>query len=1039
MTAPAKGAATTPTSPVNLPDQQTQASSGASSQRPGVKVTGRFGAETATAAFASNKMREAAAVIAQGAELAKQKRAEAKEGKAQAAKLQQWSDGIRQLEDEALAASMRNAQNVQKLGAMVGSFRPRPGRLFQDGSSAAMWGAAMSLAASTFQSARSGGANGAMQIIQTAIQQDLAAQELIYDAKKSELQSAQTLYTQMRASYGDAIVARQAQRAALLEAAKMRVTAAGAPHAGAAAFREKEALAHSLNAAGNEALIKMAEKEYTIQSFSRAKDLGPSLLKLLPRDLQQQLLENSGQADLATLYGISSEAAQQLLEQAQIQEDESTAMDAAVDAEVSALQRRIDSSAKARPATGTRPRGAAPAQAEVTTAPAYSREDRAAAARTFLEGLSEEERAKFAPEGAGPEITDEMVINVMESMGPSESVAVEEDVAGFADPGRGDSTARADNLEAAEDLVKGLDAVVTNTDQDILNDEEYAAVRESLLKGEPPQGRLLEEAASALESGGFTDLAQKMRSLAPVMTDEQQAAFSAAEDEARTAAIQGRRDQLVAANPEQAAESQRLIRELESTGTSSGAMASGWTKKLAEMNATNPIVSQQMRSLLPSSFSRTGEETGSAWKAPLQTGASESEASDKIRAQMNFVRQLGGALNIERGTAVGDSIWDRAVALGQRGFLSGVDTTVAGERGKTLLARRNVQQIKKSEVPVAFMRKLDKDGNLIDDAADIRKALEGAGVDAVELEKGWMQETVRVPKFVEVDRTVDGVTTKVTVQQGTTTGTVNVPVYFVQNVRSHAPPEKNDYQFGVQQDKAVDDILTGRQRVWKAGLSEAERTKFRTRMTRARELRQWSKSMLLFAGMRKTLGQAFGEMLEGKVDLDRDELVAAVQSGIALSDQTTLGRLSQEEKRDLMEAARSGDPSKSKVLQGLLAKDGDTYELSSAGLQGGKGTISHFYGFMAPQKAELGLVNKSTGLPEDEWWSIPAYLKRNATKTGASALQFVGDLEKRLQATYDVYTTTGVGAQEAYDLTLKAMQGKKLPGSIYDTRAGEVK
>ena len=1031
---------------------------GAAPSRPSVSVKHRVGAEPARAAYFSNKRQEGLSRLAQGEALAAQALAEGKASQEQAQKLQQWSDGVRQLEDEALQASMRNAQNVQKLGAMVGSFRPRPGRLFQDGSAAAMWGAAMSLAASTFQSSRSGGANGAMQIIQTAIQQDLAAQELQYDAKKSELQSAQTLYTQMRASYGDAIVARQAQRAALLEAAKMRVTAAGAPAAGAAAMAEKAALNYQLNAEGNESLIEMAEKEYTITSYARAKDLGPALLKLLPRELQMQLLENSGSADLATLYGISSKAAQQLLEQAQMSQERGNALKSAVDAEAKRMdaeeqteQRRQRAAASSGAGGGTRRGQGAGSPPTRATEPA----------ETTIEAEVTETEA--TPEG---DVTSTAIESTVEEtpagsseMNRAQTVATNQEALSGMQKERADLEGQV-AYDAQQAELKGTDNILeaaanpqglsdANLDRAIESLSGSISRRRGPLVGtddrvvalkalEEEKGRRVPivDRIEELKRQEY-DLQQETDALGAEVEKEQRAAAQqqreaqAAEGQRQLEASFARDDAMVA----QAGESANVVRSnLQSVMATPGKTADARVndarfRELAAENEQGDLVSYDLMSALP-----RGGELGTSWTDPVMPGAPAARGERKIRNQTNFLRALGGTVNIDRNTAQGQRLWERFTTLGTRGSLRGAERlTKNGQE-----AKRTAKPVDQSQIPVAFVRDINADGSVERFPQKLREQLGAAGMKGVELVAGWMPQTVMAPKYVRM--TGEGVDNGGIMQQGEEQVTIMVPVWINPALMKKAVIEGGDYQFGDTSEGAGQDVLRGGKRNFRPGLEQKEKQEYRAQSERVKKLKPWVTKLMMFSGLRSTTGQAFGEGAQGGVDLDLGEVQQGIQRAIENADGGPLTRLSPAQKNDLRRVAEGGDPRDSELLRGLLSRDEDgNYFLTSNGLESGKGTVSHFYGFMAPQKAELEIVERSTGMKRSDWYSPIGWAERlNQTEAMSSSLAFRDDLQDKLTAMYDTYTMGAPTGQAVYKATLKAMSNENTTPNINSILRGEL-
>ncbi len=1039
-----------------LAEEEDRKPTGAVHARPGATVKFNSGGEVASAARARNLYAAGAARLAEGDALAAQAEAEGKAAREQAGKLQQWSEGVRQLENEALSASMRNAQNVQKLGQMVGSFRPRPGRLFQDSSAAASWGAAMSLAASTFQSTRSGGANGAMQIIQAAIQQDLAAQELMYDAKKSELQSAQTLYTQMRASYGDAIVARQAQRAALLEAAKQRIAAAGAPHKGEAQRQEKIALGMELAAKGNQTLIDMAQKEYTLTTYARAKELGPALLGLLPRDLQMKLLENSGQADLATLYGLSSAGAEQLVKQAGMSEEKAKALKAAVDADAKSLDAAIKNGAAGAgvPNQGGSNQGTGQgSNARQGTSRGQGNRRRGGAAPVDVVDTTETTDVEVGPDG-DVEVETSASEDVL-ATGQNAQAALPEARQRQQTSQQNLSTAQ-ESLATAQAALEAADAKLAQAnapeETGILTDVSREFESWEDLKIRTDRRQTARKAAEAAQRDAVAAVQAAEEEVAARQSESQaagevvetlmgnvDAAQDVAAERGRVAADERRSSVESQAGAKDTARAKKLIGELRASSTGKGSIVSADKKELAELNKKSGVVAYEMNSLLPTK-AEDGQQTSLGWWAPVEAGSSDTvRVGDKIGTQMEFIRMLGGATNIDLSTREGARIMGRARRLGDRAFLAFVDKRKPTTSGEELRASRMMQQVNAEEIPVVFLKKYNAKGEVIEDKPKLQAALSAAGVGGVTLESGWITTKVKTQKYRQVDtkhghymQPAEGETVEVEVA---------VPVYYNSKTRDHRSLDNAKYEFGAKEDIADKQSLLGDgPRVFKAGVTDDEKKKYKENMKQGRELQAFSRNLLAYAGVRSvTDTQGVQEGWEKAITVTQQELNDSAPVIIEFLKGHRLTGITPAKQRKLIEDIRQGRPQDNEFLSSTMAPDPKNpgeFLLTNGALAGAKGTISHFYGFMAPQKAELEIVNESLSLNNPDWYNPADWSRLGVAKRGIQANGFVQDLENRLQAYYDTYTTDGVGAEEAYNATLNVINGTNAPAALRDIYAG---
>ena len=317
------------------------------------------------------------------------------------------ADSMGALKDRALTESLEQAQRVQAVARKVGAFSPRPGRLFADASGAASFGAALSLAAGAMESARSGGPNVALGIINNAIKRDVAAQELELEGMKAELQAEATVFQEIRAAYGDAITAQKAQMAAEQEAAVMYLQAQMDQYMGPVKKAQLMAVAHQMQAQSNNTLIEMSERTYQTITNHKKGQVMADMKKLNiegtwnQRDMsydefQQELyLRAAGEeSEAASAEEQGAALAEQRLRKAQAQAEEAAAL------EVTQTQ---DSTMVTGPVEITTPAAEAPTDAP---APAGGGGGRRAGVRTGpVEIVAPEGSRPDAPaEGSLPEV-----------------------------------------------------------------------------------------------------------------------------------------------------------------------------------------------------------------------------------------------------------------------------------------------------------------------------------------------------------------------------------------------------------------------------------------------------------------------------------------------------------------------------------------------------------------------------------------------------------------------------------------------------------
>jgi len=165
---------------------------------------------------AQNKLTDA--LVAQEA-----KRAEVLDETADA--LEQESVRLSEIRERALQESIQQTQKLQAQADEIGASAPQAGRLFGTGAQAASFGAALSIATGAMLSARTGGPNVALKIVDQAIQRDMEVQREAIKNKRFAAEMGLNIAQEMRAAYRDDIAASNAMQATLLRYAENRIQA----------------------------------------------------------------------------------------------------------------------------------------------------------------------------------------------------------------------------------------------------------------------------------------------------------------------------------------------------------------------------------------------------------------------------------------------------------------------------------------------------------------------------------------------------------------------------------------------------------------------------------------------------------------------------------------------------------------------------------------------------------------------------------------------------------------------------------------------
>ena len=176
-------------------------------------------------------------LLAEG--LAGQERAQAQLTRAFQAQEQARAEALRETSDllgteanrlaeqreQAMQESIESSRRLQAQADSLGAMAPSPGRLFGTDSQAASFGAALSIAAGAMLSARTGGPNVALKIIDTAIKRDMESQREAIKNQQFAAQMGLQLAQEMRAAYRDDVAASNAMQATLLRYSENRIAA----------------------------------------------------------------------------------------------------------------------------------------------------------------------------------------------------------------------------------------------------------------------------------------------------------------------------------------------------------------------------------------------------------------------------------------------------------------------------------------------------------------------------------------------------------------------------------------------------------------------------------------------------------------------------------------------------------------------------------------------------------------------------------------------------------------------------------------------
>jgi len=958
-----------------------------------LKVEKKVGAEWAHTQGYLSKFREAAAAVAKAEIDAKIKKAKAEQNLQNAGQLDEFAAGLQQLENEALQSSLQNAHNIQQLGREVGSFRPRPGRVFQDSSGAAMWGAAMSLAAGAFQSERSGGPNTALEIINTAIKQDLAAQEIQYDAMKTELQANQTLYSQMRASYGDAIAARTAQSAVLREAAAARLAAAGNQFLPAQARAQAAIAQEKLIQQANADLVKAAEMTFTRTSKRAAAGAGEALINLLPAELQQKLVDASGGADLRLLaqFGIDGaefyrQQAGRLKEESDAEEAQGKAGEAVLLSEGEKLDRAVAAErARTRPTRPTQ-RGAVDAAAPV--APAE-------------EVVATEQVTEEALPGGGEEVQERAGVTV-ESAAAADTEAAQALEANRAQTAELATRYRDLQTEIArlEEIMEPQGAAERAQEISRLGAEAEGvrvAYRESLeagvgLQEAADQGAM--QSAAAQQAGAQKAQQQQQAAEEADWARRHQAGGDKVRDDLSTFVSQG------FGGGSQTLPSKR---------GAAGSARSGLVDDLQAGGERREQVRAAVEATLPAG----------AWKGPVKKALSRDVSTQQAQSAMQdagyALAWLGGASN-ESASLERDRVMSASEAVAQMGSGRVID-----RRGEA--QRRVGQSVQLQDVGVAYRLRPQNfqqftGRQMSGQVRDIEKSLAGGGVDGMAMRLGTRPLTVNVTPQQYTDSGWEDVPGAEPVKI-----TYNVPVALASNFFSEDESSGKPFVGGSQGlvGAVVDDPLGGGKR--RLVGSPAEQKETRERLSKVGQLREFAGAMQLYGELFAGRDQsAFAEAARGGMTgVTGSELKKAWDAARARGG---FGRLGETPVTLNQETGQwELNPRSASAVALGITQDGDAFSVTPGTSDIYIGPLSHFVGFMAPQRAEMQLLKKGTSGETPPMWNLIQQWRRGGAQNPQGAAYAFGQfLRSSTETLVEHNTVPGANAAMIYDGAIKALQ-----------------
>jgi hypothetical protein len=245
----------------------------------------------------------------------------------------------------------------------------------------------------------------------------------------------------------------------------------------------------------------------------------------------------------------------------------------------------------------------------------------------------------------------------------------------------------------------------------------------------------------------------------------------------------------------------------------------------------------------------------------------------------------------------------------------------------------------------------------------------------------------------------------------------------------------------------VDDYVNGGT-VTALGETAAQRGKVVAAIDAIQPLSDYAQALLLYGSIfaesadREGGFTAFSEWLEeGQGDIDPQTVMAGWRRAVKESrnvklrtvhiDPTVPPLLSEEVEVDgEMQTRWSANPKSSLARAlGLRKETGflegkQEFELTQNLQAGNIATLSHFVGFMAPQKAEMALLEAMTGQTSGALFDPRTWSSRSATQSPErAALAFMEFISTKTKSVYRSYTVPAAGMQQLYEGAIGALKG----------------
>ncbi len=982
--------------PTGSPADKRAGASGMQRERPDdSKVTGKTGAEQYHKLRADSFAREAQLTALDATVQESIARDEQVAFEGEAKRLEEFQHEMAELQQQALNSSLQQAAQVQKLGEEIGNMYPRPGRLFQDSSAAATWGAAMSLAAASFQSSRTGGPNAALGIIQQAIQQDIAAQEIEYDAKKTALGAAQTVYQELRQAYGDAQQAKNAQSAILMEAARHRLEAAsrmaktkpvdlGMGLSMSHYEMQASIASQKLIQARNEQLIKMAEKTYEIKSRGAYGTSEGRLAQMLGRLGDPTLLAalKEGPQDFETLGKAAqagqARAAKLAAEKKQRAEQDGAKADVAVDA-----LRVFEANGAKKPAPGGAPveESAPDVGADDQRPIDWNRAD--LVDPEMREWSFEKQAAQDARDAAQAAASAARDQSEADTAAVGAAEAEVERIEGLKPPNRSGRYGAVDPREVASEKEFGKPGREADRKWNVALSEARAAL-DAARDAEGSSSRAREESESSLASA--EQAFQQSRGVA----DERRAQASAQREQEQT------REALAAVERDAPGIQQAMKDAVTGAGQGGpGAVPGAESEYQKDLNVVRDAID-------------AGGTAGQVARKSINDSLPEPAAKSRgdwtdadLRKRFYVLGLLGGAVNtrgLEKTDFGGFAIPNNA--LSDVGF---------SERGVRSAITK--QDVRAAEIPVVFGVGFNKQGRPLWNQAQadaLSKQLSSGLIPGARLSAGGVTKTVKVPAYKWDSNKLKYVS------DGTRDQKIALPVLALSKLDLDSSADSDAYSFIPSEDAAnTVPSFDGTRHVLNASLPDSERRYARETLQNVGALKRAVASSTLFAFI--TEGEdlvQFKRSLGDEVQIEPSQIKEGIEK--LMADKSVPPYV----KREL----RAGGPLiredgtvnyANKALGSIAQKSGDEVAVRLGNLSSAVGSLSHFYGFMAPQKAELQLLSESTQIKAGAPWDVFAnFLVDDPSMSRAR--QFANDIETRYNDFLNVYTYKQSDMDEVY-------------------------